>query len=381
MDLKDIRNKIDNVDDELLRLFLKRMELVGAVTEYKRANGIPVFHKGREEEIIRRLTDGLDGMTAQNVRMLYTSLFEISRANQTISLRDSVGLDNWDGAEKIPEGELCPDTPIACQGIEGANSESACHALFGTADIKFYQSFEQVADAVERGECAFGMLPLENSLHGAVTSVYDILRGRSVFIVRSVKLPIRHSILAKKGTRLEDIREVYSHEQALAQCKERLKHMPLARAIPCENTAIAARKVAMSDRMDICAIAAPQCAQLYGLERLEDNVQNCELNYTRFICIAAKPQIWGKASKLSLVFSVQNRPGALLNVLTGFACAGINMTKIESRPIPGTDFEFMFYVDVEGWQDDEALILALSSVVGGLDQFRLLGCYGEVCVK
>lgn len=382
MDLNEIRGKLDTIDDSLTELFVRRMSLVGDVAEYKIKNSIPILNQGREDAIIERITAGLDADTAQYVRMLYTNIFELSRASQAVRIAEaSQASDAPCFVFSEDEFPTYTKETVACQGASGANSESAAHALFSSPNVRFYSTFEQVIRAVESGESRFGLLPIENSLHGPVTAVYDLLKSSSVGIVRSIKIPIRHSLLAKNGVSVKDLKEIYSHEQALAQCAERLHTLPDVHLIPCENTAVAARLVAESDRRDIAAIASPRCAGLYGLQALENDIQSNALNFTRFICICASPIVYKGADKISLMFTVPNRPGTLFGVISRLASAGINMTKIESRPIPGTDFEFMFYVDIDGSLENQRLVDVLRTLSSALEQFKVLGGYSEVSAK
>ena len=225
--------------------------------------------------------------------------------------------------------------------------------------------------------CRYGILPIENSSASSVSQVYDLMKKFRFSIVRSVKLRINHTLLVKKGTRLEDIREIYSHEQGLAQCNEFLREHPEIKANVYENTAVAAKMVADSDRTDIAAISSRECAELYGLQILSDHIQNSDNNYTRFICISRAPEIYPGADKMSLMFTLPHRPGSLYSVITKFATLGLNLTKIESRPIPGKDFEFMFYFDASVSAHSDALLKLLAELEGTLEQFSFLGCYAE----
>ena len=231
--------------------------------------------------------------------------------------------------------------------------------------------------AVDKGLCRYGILPVENSLHGSVTNIYDLMKKYRFYIVHSVKLKINHALLAKPGVRLKDVKVVYSHEQALAQCSQFLKDKNYEIQVH-ENTALAAKFVSESPRDDIAAIASMNCSELYGLDILNDNIQNNENNYTRFICISKNLEIYPGARRISLVMTIPHRPGSLYHLMTKFSTLGINLTKLESRPIPDRDFEFMFYFDLDVSVYDEVVTKLFSLLENGTDHFVFLGCYAEI---
>ncbi|MFA6948402.1 MAG: prephenate dehydratase domain-containing protein [Eubacteriales bacterium] len=348
MELSEIRSQIDDIDDQLKALFIKRMALTADVAEYKKRNGIAVTNSSREREIVARLSRGLDDTTASYLKILWNTLFDVSKANQNHILNansELLGKIN-DAVAKTPK--LMPKSAvIACQGVEGANSQLACDKLFARPEIMYVSTFEGVFNAVDQKLCAYGILPIENSLHGSVSDVYDLMKKYHFYIARSVRLRISHTLLARRGAYISSVREVYSHEQAIGQCSEFLKRMGDIKIIPCANTAVAAKYVAGSGRGDIAAIATSECAELYGLDILNREISNSDNNYTRFICISREPEIYPGSNRMSLMCTVPHKPGALYALLSKFAAHGINLLKLESRPIPGRDFEFMFYCDMD----------------------------------
>jgi chorismate mutase/prephenate dehydratase len=241
----------------------------------------------------------------------------------------------------------------------------------------YINTFDGVFSAVEKNLCQYGILPIENSLHGSVTSIYDLMYKYRFFIVRSVKLKINHVLLAKPGVKLSDVRKIYSHEQALAQCSEFLKNQNVA-IEPCENTATAAKMIKESESNDIAAISSIQCADLYNLDVLSEDIQNSDNNYTRFICISKRLEIYPGARKISLMVTTPHTPGSLYKLIAKFATRGINITKLESRPIPNKDFEFMFYFDLDIQVYDEAVFNLFSQLEGENEKFMFLGCYTEL---
>ena len=193
-----------------------------------------------------------------------------------------------------------------------------------------------------------------------------------------MRLKIDHRLLAKPGTRLENVKEILSHEQAIGQCSEFLKSMKDVKVTVVENTAVAAQMVSRSDRDDIAAISAPACASLYGLSVLKTDISNSDSNFTRFICIAKDLEIYPDANKMSLMLNVQHKPGALYSMIAKFSALGLNLTKLESRPIAGTDFEFMFYFDLDASIYDEAALKLLCQLDEGPETFTYLGSYSEI---
>lgn len=259
--------------------------------------------------------------------------------------------------------------------MEGANSQVACDKLFPRGNIVYVKTFEAVFDAVESGLCQFGVLPIENSSYGSVRSVYDMLQHRSFSIVRSVNLHIRHELLAPAGMNLADLREIYSHEQALGQCSKFLASLGDVSLIPCGNTAMAARKVAESGRSDCAAISSHPCAELYGLSVLNGDIQDSDNNYTRFICISQKPLIYAGANKISLILSCNNEPGALYNCLSKLAVRGVNMSKLESCPVVGRNFEFSFFIDLDASVREPGVIGMLEELENNNRACVFLGNY------
>lgn len=379
MDLDELRMNIDKTDDELLRLFLRRMELAGEVAAAKRESGGQVFRPEREREILLRVSKAAPEELLPYVRRLFETLFGLSRAYQTQLLRTkeaALTARLRTAVEKTPS-RFPESARVACQGVMGAYSQLACDKLFPMADILYFKNFEGVMSAVEQGLCQYGVLPIENSTHGVVNEVYDLMRAHKVYIVRGTRLQISHALLAKPGVALEDVREIFSHEQALGQCAAFLARHPEIKVTVCENTAVAARLVSQSDRRDIASISSPECARLYGLGTLVERVQSEETNYTRFICVSRDLEIYPGANKISFLAATEHRPGALYTLLAKFALLGVNISKLESRPIPGRDFDFMFYFDLDADPRSDALLTLLGDLSEGPELFQFLGAYPE----
>jgi chorismate mutase/prephenate dehydratase len=378
MNLEEIRNETDRIDDEIASLFERRLKLVESVAQVKKETNASILKPTREREIISRLTTGRDGMSADYLKLLFTTIFDISRSHQIVlTNRSSKTAEDIAGALATTSQLFPKNAQVACQGTEGANSTFACEKLFARPTILYFNNFDSVFNAVDKGLCRYGILPVENSLHGSVTNIYDLMKKNQFYIVRSVKLKITHALLAKPGVKLADVKTVYSHEQALAQCSRFLKDSNHEIQVH-ENTALAAQFVAESPRNDIAAIASMNCSELYGLDILNDDIQNSANNYTRFICISKKLEIYPGARKISLVMTIPHRPGSLYHLMTKFSTLGINLTKLESRPIPDRDFEFMFYFDLDVSVYDDVVSKLFSLLENGTDHFVFLGCYAEV---
>ena len=379
MELKDLRTRIDSIDDQIIDLFRARMDIAREIAASKRESGVAVLNRSREREVLSRVTERVGEGYESYAKLLYQTIFAVSRSCQNRLIGDG-----GDFAAKIRAAAA--NTPalfpakavVACQGVEGAYSQQACDKLFSLPSILYFRQFDGVFQAVESGMCRYGILPIDNSSNGSVGRVYDLMRNYRFHIVRSIRLCVRHSLLAKPGTALSDVKEIFSHEQAIGQCSAFLKEQKGAKVTVCENTAVAARMVAESDRRDVAAISSAHCAELYGLEVLSDRVQNSENNYTRFICIGKEMQIFPGANRISLMLSTAHRPGSLYELLSKFASLGVNLTKLESRPLPGSDFEFVFYFDMEASVLSEDVLSMLSELAASPDLFVFLGNYQEV---
>ena len=231
---------------------------------------------------------------------------------------------------------------------------------------------------MESGICRFGVLPIENSTAGSVYKIYDLMMAHNFSIVRSVRLKIAHSLLAPDGVKTADIREIYSHEQAINQCAAFLKSMEHVKIHICENTAVAAKTVAESGRKDVAALSSHACAALYGLQELASSVHDNGNNYTRFICISKNLEIYPGADKTSIMMVTSNKPGSLYKVLSRFYALGINLIKLESRPIPERDFEWMFYFDLDSQVYSDQFVRLLCELEGLCEKFKYLGSYSEI---
>lgn len=380
MDLEQVRQKLDLVDDKIAELYGERMELIKQVVEAKKKEGKATNDPEREKKILLRVSDKVEEDCQVYLKRVFETIFETSKAYQTMNMENSSGI-----AEKIKgalnKGELVlPNkAKVACQGIMGAYSGIAADRLFELADITYFKNFEGVFQAVEKGFCKYGVLPIENSSAGSVNQVYDLMKEHKFYIVKSVRLWVSHTLVGNKDTNLSDIKEIVSHEQAISQCKSYLEKFPNVKITACPNTAVAAKMVAESGRKDIAALSSRECADIYGLKILDNNVQDSNSNYTRFILIAKDMEFYADARKISIMTTLpQNTAGSLNKLLSKFSNLGINLTKLESRPIIGSSFEFMFYFDFECDIKNKGLINLLAELDNSTEQFTFLGAYNEI---
>lgn len=379
MELQELREKIDDIDQELVDLFVRRMELTAQVADYKKEHNMPIYVPAREREILQEVATKAGPEMANYTRVLYSMLFELSRSYQ--SKRNTTTTSLYQNITHSIEStdKLFPQAPmVACQGVEGAYSQIACEKIFKSPMIMYFKNFDGVFHAIEQGLCQYGILPIENSTAGSVKKVYDLMIHHNFSIVRTFRMKIDHNLVAKKGTKLSDITEIYSHEQAINQCSDFLKSFPTVKIIPVENTAVAASLVAQSDRNDVAAICSHTCEELYGLKSLADSIQDAGNNRTRFICISKNLEIYPGADKTSIMMILSHKPGALYKVLARMYVLGINVIKLESRPIPDRDFEFMFYFDLETSIYSAEFVQLMCELDDLCEEFKYLGSYSEV---
>ena len=375
MELKDYREQIDQVDNELVRLFQKRMDLAEKIGAYKRENGLPVLQSAREREKLTALSAQTQPELQAYVRVLYSLLFELSRTwqsrGETCAVSDRVMAALESTPRCFPRA-----ASVACQGVEGSYSQLACERLFADPSIQYFRNFEGVFSAIEAGFCQYGVLPVENSTAGTVKRVYDLMISHDFCIVRSTRLKIDHCLLTRESS--DDIHEIFSHEQALSQCESFLHTLKDVKITPVENTAVAARLVAESPRRDIAAIASRKCAELYGLKVRQSGIQQEGNNHTRFICIGKKPEIFPGADRTSLMVVLNHEPGSLYKMLAKFYALDLNLLKLESRPIPKREFEFMFYFEVAAHVASPEFKTLMTTIGQHCQEYRYLGSYTEV---
>lgn len=379
MDINELRNEIDAIDDKFVDLFTRRMEISSKIASYKKENNLPIYVPARERAILKDVAEKAGLEMANYARVLYSMLFELSRSYQSKCNTEHTPLykEITESIQNTPN--LFPQAPmVACQGVEGAYAQIACERIFKSPFIMYFKNFDGVFQAIEQGLCQYGILPIENSTAGSVKKVYDLMIRHNFSIVRTFRLKVEHNLLANPGAGMEDICEIYSHEQAINQCSEFLHQFPKARIIPVENTAVAAELVSKSGRTDVAALSSRACAELYNLNCLASGVQDEKNNRTRFICISKNLEIYPGADKTSIMMILPHKPGSLYRVLARMYTLGINVVKLESRPIPDKEFEFMFYFDLETSIYSEEFVQLMCELDDLCEEFKYLGSYSEV---
>ena len=354
-DIKDIRGEIDSIDQELARLFRRRLEIVADVAASKHARGAPVTDPARERDILSRVTAEVGPEYENGARLFFATLFGIAKARQRTMLNGEAPLVKDIRAARAAFERFPNRAVVACPGTEGSYAQQATSIMFQLPTILYFTSFDKVFEAVEQGLCPYGILPIENSAAGSVAAVYDLM------------------------VKLSEVREVISHPHALAQCGEFLKAHPEIKAVPGANTAVGAKALSASGRRDAAVIASRACAELYGLDVIAEDIADAVYNYTRFICISKDLQIYPDANKFSIMLSLPHRPGSLNGLISKFAAINVNLTKLESRPIPGMDFEFRFTFDFEAPPSDPAVLGLLAELAQDpeIEHFTFLGAYAE----
>ena len=379
MELKDYRLQLDRIDNQLLSLFVERMNISAEIAVWKQKNNLPVLDARREKEKLRQMEEQSPEELSEYTIALFSLIMELSRSRQN-RIRHPVSLETEaieNALRNTPQ--LFPEKAIvACQGVEGAYSGIACEKLFARPSIFYFSTFDAVFSAIEKGLCRYGVIPVENSTAGSVNAIYDLMLRHDFRIVRSARIKVDHNLLAKPGTEIGDIREIYSHSQAIAQCSAFLQNFPNVKVIPCENTAVAAKMVSESADPHTAALSSRVCSKLYSLEILKPDIQDSGNNHTRFICISKNLEIYPGADRTSLMMVLPHEPGSLYKVLSRFYALGINLIKLESRPLPERSFEFMFYFDLETSVYSPKFIQLMGELDNLCEEYEYLGSYSEV---
>ncbi len=375
-ELDQLRSSIDEIDRQIVALFEQRMAVTEQVGHYKQKVGMPVLDAGREREVIGKKIECLtDPSLKTDVSLLYHSIMAISRRQQR-ALVEECGSEDDRRIEAALHGVR---QPVSCprvvyQGEPGAYSEMAAIRFFGS-DVKTegLQQFHDVFAAIKSGAADYGVLPIENTSTGAIRQVYDLLSEYECYMVGEVTVKVTHCLMGLPGSRMENIRSVYSHEQGLFQCEGFLGQHPDWKRIPQDDTAGSARMVADGNDRTKAAICSKRSAELYGLEILAEGINDNLENTTRFVVVSPKMELREGRDKISACFCVPHQSGSLHEVLTIFAAHGLNLMRLESRPMQGHNFEYMFFVEFTGDLLEAEMPGILRELTQSTVDFRVFG--------
>lgn len=351
MSLEELRKKIDEADTKIVKLIAERIRIAKDIGREKRKLGKQIEDAEREARVldnVRRIAQE-ENINQKDIESIYKQIITISKSVQGIV--------------------------VAFQGEIGAYSEEAAFQFFGSSiEVKPCESLDDVFKVVEQGEANFGVVPIENSLEGSISRVYDLLLDSSLRVCGEIELRVVHCLIANPGARVDLIRRVYSHPQALGQCQAFLRHLN-CELIPTYDTAGSVKMVKEMGIVDGAAIASARAAEIYGMEIIAREIEDNPNNFTRFFILSQRDSPPSGNDKTSIVFSVKHKPGALYEFLRELATRNINLTKIESRPTRQKPWEYNFYLDFEGHREDKAPREALESLRNSSIFVKVLGSY------
>lgn len=376
MDLSAIRAEIDEIDEQLVKLLEKRTQLACDVARYKKENNMEVFQQGREQFILDKVSDSVPDDLKSSMDIIFKTVMDLSKCRQWQMLTDKRDFK----IHKFMGGR-----PLAATVTKGSYSAVACSKFFdGKCDIKYFRHFDEVFEAVEKGEVDYGVLPIVNSTAGDVSATFDLMGKHNFYICKTASIHISHVLAAKKGVALSEIRTVHSHEMAMKQCSEFMAEHNLT-PVEASTTAKGAEIVAKSEEKDCAAICSSECAKMNGLEILAENISDIKDNYTRFILISKRLEVSENASTISLSLTLPHTPGSLYRLLTRFSYCGLNLSRIESKPMPAgfadmkdDAFDFIFYLDFIGSIRNDSVVKLLNNLEDEMKYYRFLGNYEEI---
>lgn len=368
-DLNECRKEIDAIDEQMIQLFEKRMNIAKDVVHYKLAHQMEIFQADREKEVIKKNINYIQNKELKDYASYFIRyMMNISKTYQATFVPAKSRLSLYEPKTK--------DILVGFQGVSGSFSEEALESYFGKeTKRKNYEHFEDVFKALKEDEIDYGIVPLENSSTGAINDNYDFIRDYGFYTVGEQSISIAQHLLGIKGAKIENLKEVYSHPQGLLQASQFLKKHPYIKEMKYANTAMAAQYVASKQDQTLCAIASEKSAKLYNLEVLEKNIHNEKTNHTRFIVFGKHLEKNEKANCVSIVFTLDHKVDALYQVMKIIHDHHINLLRIESRPVQHTPWEYYFYVDFEGHYEDTNILFALEDMVAHTNTLRVLGNY------
>lgn len=374
MDLLELRDRLDVIDAQIVELYEKRMDICSQVADYKIKNGKKVFDRVREQEKLAKVKSLTHNeFNSHGVEELFEQIMSMSRKlqYQLLAANGSEGRLPFIGVDELETGKA----RVVFQGADGAYSQAAMMQYFGDQINSFHvDTFRDAMSAIDEGSADFAVLPIENSTAGIVNEIYDLLVEYENYIVGEQVIRIEHCLLGTPGARLEDIKTVYSHPQSLMQSAKYLADHDW-RQISMQNNAFAARKVAEEKDVTQAAIASEHAGKIYGLEVLKKGVNDSGTNSTRFIIVTNQKIFKKDAGKISICLEVPHESGSLYHMLSHFIYNNLNMTKIESRPMPDRNWEYRFFIDFEGNLSDGAVKNALRGLRDEARNMKILGNY------
>ena len=375
-ELQSLRNEIDVIDRQMVELFRRRMDVTRRVGEYKAARGIPVLDQERERQVLQNKGELAGEELRPAVITLYQTVMSLSRRQQRDMLHeraDNPGLRRYLSARAAIRPPV-DDPKVVYQGVPGAYSEQACLNFFGQGvKTEGLEQFEDCFRAVREGRADYAVVPIENSSTGAIRQIYDLLTRYECSMVGETTVKVEHCLMAPKGATLDTITHVYSHEQGLFQSEQYLNRFPLWHQVPQADTAGSARMVAASGDITKAAICSARAAELYGLEILAHAINHNTHNTTRFVVVSPHMELREGADKISTLFILPHEAGSLHEILTIFAVHGLNMVKLESRPVPEHSWEYMFFLEFNGHLDEAVTADVLHELAQTTGDFRVLG--------
>lgn len=378
-DLQDLRGQIDAIDAQLVELFTRRMAVTEQVGRYKLERGLPVLDRDREAQVLARKAELAGAELRDDVTALYETVMSLSRRQQQRLMTGSASTPRWlaelDAARRAARPPL--ERPrVLYQGEPGAYAEEAAVCFFGEACPRDHvTNWEDIFAALRDGQGDYGVLPIENSSTGSINQVYDLLAKYGAYIVGEQTVRVEHCLMAPRGASIDALQEALSHEQGLLQCEAFLRDHPGWRRTAVRNTAAAAKSVAEGGDPARAAIGSRRCAALYGLDVLAEKINFNDENFTRFVVVSPVMELRTGREKVSMLFTLSHQSGTLYRALSVFAHAGLNLMKLESRPIPGRSWEYRFFVDVGGDLAAPGMTETLREAAEAAEEFRVLGNY------
>ncbi|MGB5823014.1 MAG: prephenate dehydratase [Proteocatella sp.] len=376
LDLNELRDEINEIDSGLAQLFERRMELVAKIAKYKISKNMPVLNSERETQVIKRTLENLKNKSlSKEMEEFFYDVMGISKDYQNKYIEANHGPCIGDKKEsRTHRGNK--GLKIGFQGILGSFSEEALFNYFGeSANTHDYRQFEDVFVAISEGKVDYGILPVENSSTGSVNEVYDLLRKYGCYINGEIVLKVRQNLLGVKGASIDDIQEVYSHGQGFQQSAQFFQQHPEWKLIPYHNTALSAKLVSEAGDKSKAAVASDRAAAMYDLDILKENLNFNSNNYTRFVIVGKNLELDERSDKISVVLTVLHKAGSLCDVLKLFSEKGLNLLKIESRPIMNKSWEYFFHIDFEGNLKDPEINHIVEQIKNRTTYFKILGNY------